>query len=99
MDGSPRAVILAAGQGKRMRSSVPKVLHRIAGRSLLLHVVDTALQATGRRPIVVINPAHPQVREALGDAADIVVQAQPRGTADALRSIPPDQRSPGPVIV
>jgi bifunctional UDP-N-acetylglucosamine pyrophosphorylase / glucosamine-1-phosphate N-acetyltransferase len=96
----PRAVVLAAGQGTRMRSKVPKMLHPLAGRPLVLHALDAARQATGTRPLVVVSPDQPAVHEALADHADLVTQQQQRGTGDALRSIPPPSRPQhGPILV
>ena len=54
-DGS-RAVILAAGEGTRMRSALPKVLHPLAGRALIDHVIEAAVAVTGRPPVVVVGP-------------------------------------------
>ena len=88
MADGPLVVILAAGQGTRMRSTVPKVLHPLGGRPLLLHTVDTANAVAGGRPVVVVNPAQPQVPALLDGRVDCVKQAQPRGTGDALRSVP-----------
>ena len=56
MADAPRAVILAAGQGTRMKSARPKVLHPLAGRPMLLHVVEAATAATGVPPVVVLGP-------------------------------------------
>ena len=92
-------MVLAAGQGTRMRSSVPKVLHPLAGRPLILHVVERAAEVTGRRPLVVVSPAHPEVVDAVAAAADTVEQREPKGTGDALRSVPERLREPGPVLV
>jgi len=80
------AVVLAAGLGTRMRSSLPKVLHPICGRPMLAYVLDVATAATGTRPLVVISPATEQVRDVLGERADFAVQDEPRGTADAVRA-------------
>ena len=82
----PIAVVLAAGLGTRMRSRVPKVLHPICGRPMLAYVLDAAIRATGTRPLVVISPATELVREVFSDAADFAIQAEPRGTADAIRA-------------
>jgi bifunctional UDP-N-acetylglucosamine pyrophosphorylase/glucosamine-1-phosphate N-acetyltransferase len=86
---SPRraAVILAAGRGERMRSPVPKVLHRIAGRTMLDMAIDTA-QALDCDPIVVVVGDHsPGVRAhaatRLGDEA-VVLQDPPLGTGHAV---------------
>lgn len=78
------AVVLAAGLGTRMRSRLPKVLHPICGRPMLAYVLDAADVATGSRPLVVISPASAGVREVFGDRATFAVQAEPRGTADAV---------------
>jgi bifunctional UDP-N-acetylglucosamine pyrophosphorylase / glucosamine-1-phosphate N-acetyltransferase len=99
MGDGPQAVILAAGQGKRMRSALPKVLHPLGGRPFILYVVEAARDATGSPPIVVIAPGDAQLRETLGDAAICVEQAAPLGTGDALKSVPESQRGPGPVLV
>ncbi|AZS22091.1 bifunctional UDP-N-acetylglucosamine diphosphorylase/glucosamine-1-phosphate N-acetyltransferase GlmU [Caulobacter sp. FWC26] len=87
---SPRpraAVILAAGQGTRMKSPTPKVLHKLAGRTLLDHAIDAA-QGLGCERIVVVVGAHsPQVgesvRKRLGPHAT-VVQDPPLGTGHAV---------------
>jgi bifunctional UDP-N-acetylglucosamine pyrophosphorylase / glucosamine-1-phosphate N-acetyltransferase len=99
MGDGPHAVILAAGQGKRMRSAVPKVLHPIGGRPLILYVVEAAQMATGAQPVVVIAKGDSQVRDLLGDAAICVEQDGPLGTGDALRSVPGSLRDAGPVLV
>ncbi len=94
-----RAVILAAGQGTRMRSARPKVLHPLAGRPMLLHVLEAAGSATQSTPIVVVGPGQPEVAAAVAGAGEAVVQPEPRGTGDAVRSVPPELRSEGPVVV
>jgi bifunctional UDP-N-acetylglucosamine pyrophosphorylase/glucosamine-1-phosphate N-acetyltransferase len=88
-------VILAAGQGKRMHSALPKVLHKLAGRPLAAHVL-TAVRALSPRAIAVVTGyGAEQVRRELA-APDVtfVVQDPPRGTGDAARValdvLPPD---------
>jgi len=88
-------VILAAGQGKRMRSSLPKILHPLAGRPLLGHVLDTARALAPRRIIVVHGNGAEQVRTAFADAqVEWALQAEQLGTGhavqQALPSISPD---------
>ena len=63
-------VILAAGQGKRMHSACPKVLHPLAGKPLLRHVVDTARSLNAARIVIVYGHGGETVREAL-NAPDI----------------------------
>jgi bifunctional UDP-N-acetylglucosamine pyrophosphorylase/glucosamine-1-phosphate N-acetyltransferase len=79
------AIVLAAGEGTRMRSTRPKVLHQIAGRSLLGHVL-AALRAGGETDIaVVVNPNGDGVAaEAKQAGAETFVQTEPRGTAHAV---------------
>jgi bifunctional UDP-N-acetylglucosamine pyrophosphorylase/glucosamine-1-phosphate N-acetyltransferase len=83
------AVILAAGQGTRMKSTLPKVLHRVGGRTLLDRVIDT-VEATGCEKIVVVVGNHsPAVRQLverrLGPGA-VAVQDPPLGTGHAVRA-------------
>ncbi len=80
------AVVLAAGLGTRMRSNLPKVLHPICGRPMLAYVIDAARAATDASPLVVVSPATESVCEAFARQADFAHQAEPRGTADALRA-------------
>src|SRR5438270_12253827 len=79
-------VILAAGQGTRMRSDTHKVLHPIAGRPLLLHLLETASALGVDRQIVVVGKGRDQVEQALGGREVIVVhQAQQLGTGHAVQ--------------
>lgn len=80
-------VVLAAGKGTRMRSAVPKVLHRIAGRSMLGHVLALGSAINAHRIAVVVGPGMEDVSaEAVRSApgAEIYVQEGQRGTADAV---------------
>ena len=79
-----KAVILAAGLGTRMKSRTPKVLHPICGRPMLAYVIDAAREATGEKPIVVYSPQTEEITRAFADEADFALQAEPRGTGDAL---------------
>ncbi|MBV9393341.1 MAG: NTP transferase domain-containing protein, partial [Methylobacteriaceae bacterium] len=81
------AVILAAGEGTRMRSGVPKVLHRIAGRTLLAHVLEAVRQAEIEDVAVVVGPDRDDVAAEAGrtfPGASVHVQAERRGTAHAV---------------
>jgi bifunctional UDP-N-acetylglucosamine pyrophosphorylase/glucosamine-1-phosphate N-acetyltransferase len=76
------------------------MLHPLAGRPLVLHAVAVAAQVTGRRPIAVLPPSVPDLAAHLSQHADIAIQHDPRGTGDALRSIPPALRpTAGPILV
>jgi bifunctional UDP-N-acetylglucosamine pyrophosphorylase/glucosamine-1-phosphate N-acetyltransferase len=84
---SSLTVVLAAGEGTRMRSSLPKVLHPVAGQPLLAHVLEAAPHGTGAGLAVVIGPDHRAVAEEVKrvrpDAATFV-QAERLGTAHAV---------------
>jgi bifunctional UDP-N-acetylglucosamine pyrophosphorylase/glucosamine-1-phosphate N-acetyltransferase len=85
--GGPLVIVLAAGLGTRMRSRRPKVLHPVCGRAMLAHVLDASRGLSDRPPLVVISPATEAVREAFrGTDTQFAVQAEPAGTADALRA-------------
>src|SRR5207302_3849615 len=99
MADGPQAVILAAGLGRRMQSALPKVLHPLGGRPLILHVIDTAAAVTPGPPVVVVNPAQPQVRDLLREVATVIEQDQPMGSGDALRCVPAALQVAGPVVV
>src|SRR5580693_7792743 len=80
-------IVLAAGEGTRMRSSMPKVLHPVAGQSLLAHVLRAAPDGAGAALAVVIGPDHQVVAlEAQRDRPDaaIFVQRERLGTAHAV---------------
>lgn len=86
----PRAaIILAAGQGTRMKSPLPKVLHPVAHRAMLDHAIDAAEGLGCARIIVVVGTHSPEVRahvvKRLGEAA-IAVQDPPLGTGHAVRA-------------
>ena len=82
---SPAAVVLAAGQGTRMRSRLPKVLHPLAGRTLIDHVL-AAVAGVAASPIVVVTGhGADEVEAALAGRATTVRQEPQLGTADAVR--------------
>ncbi len=78
------AVVLAAGEGKRLKSRLPKVLHRAAGRPLLGHVLE-ALRPLEVDQVIVVTSGRPEFEDAFGASATLVVQDPPKGTGDALR--------------
>ena len=88
-------VVLAAGLGKRMRSDLPKVLHPLAGRPLLAHVIDAARALAPRKIFVVHGHGADKVRAAFPDSGvDWVLQAEQLGTGhavlQALSQVSPD---------
>ena len=78
------AVILAAGQGTRMKSSLPKVLHKITGLPMVLHVLKTAQSLGVEKSVVVIADGMDNVRASVAPAP-CVVQKKQLGTADAVK--------------
>ncbi len=83
-------VILAAGQGKRMKSDLPKVLQPVAGRPLLKHVIDTARELSASDIHVVYGHGGERVREALAtETVTWVLQAEQHGTGHAVQQAMP----------
>jgi bifunctional UDP-N-acetylglucosamine pyrophosphorylase / glucosamine-1-phosphate N-acetyltransferase len=83
------AVVLAAGEGKRMKSAVPKVLHPIGAVPMLVHVLAALRQAGIDRLAVVIGPGHEAVADLVtrrAPGATVHVQSERRGTADAVKT-------------
>lgn len=79
-------VILAAGQGTRMRSDTHKVLHPIAGKALLMHLLDSVDRLGAEKRVVVVGKGRDQVEKALkGRDVSIAHQAEQKGTAHAVQ--------------
>jgi bifunctional UDP-N-acetylglucosamine pyrophosphorylase/glucosamine-1-phosphate N-acetyltransferase len=79
-------VILAAGQGTRMRSDTHKVLHPIAGKGLLMHLLDSVARLGAEKSVVVVGKGRDQVEKALeGRKVSIAHQAEQKGTAHAVQ--------------
>ena len=87
---SRTAIVLAAGSGRRMQSELPKVLHPLAGRPLLLHVLHALAEAEVNDVVLVVGASESAVREAVsvGAPGELAIryskQGEPRGTADAV---------------
>jgi bifunctional UDP-N-acetylglucosamine pyrophosphorylase/glucosamine-1-phosphate N-acetyltransferase len=93
-------IVLAAGQGKRMRSELPKVLHPLAGRPLLAHVLEAARALSPRKTIVVHGHGGEQVRAAFaGHDVEWVAQAEQLGTGHAVREALPRLDGNGEVLI
>ncbi|MEW5831029.1 MAG: bifunctional UDP-N-acetylglucosamine diphosphorylase/glucosamine-1-phosphate N-acetyltransferase GlmU [Chloroflexota bacterium] len=78
------AVLLAAGQGTRMKSGLPKMLHPLCGRPMLAYALDAVRQASTEPPVVVVGHGAGQVQAFVGDSARCVVQEPQLGTGHAL---------------
>jgi bifunctional UDP-N-acetylglucosamine pyrophosphorylase/glucosamine-1-phosphate N-acetyltransferase len=93
-------IILAAGLGKRMYSALPKVLHLLAGKSLLSHVLDTANELSPQRVCVVYGHGKETVPDAIGDNQLIWVKQEPQlGTGHALMQALPHLDKKGMTLV
>ncbi|WP_323750368.1 bifunctional UDP-N-acetylglucosamine diphosphorylase/glucosamine-1-phosphate N-acetyltransferase GlmU [Marinobacter sp.] len=93
-------VILAAGQGSRMKSALPKVLHPVAGKAMLHHVVETAKQLGAERIHTVIGHGADQVQASLeDDSVNWVLQTEQLGTGHAVAQALPDLPDNARVLV
>src|ERR1700682_4580616 len=94
-------IVLAAGLGKRMRSDLPKVLHSLAGRPLLGHVLDTVRTLGPRRIFVVHGHGASVVREAFAEASGVewVLQAEQLGTGHAVQQAAPQLAPDADVLI
>jgi bifunctional UDP-N-acetylglucosamine pyrophosphorylase/glucosamine-1-phosphate N-acetyltransferase len=92
-------VILAAGQGSRMKSSVPKVLHPVAGEPLLAYPLAMARTLRAAEIAVVHAPGQDRLLAEVVRHARLVVQPRARGTGNALKQVPTDLRECDEVLV
>ncbi len=95
---APTVVVLAAGQGTRMRSDTPKVLHELCGRPMGLWPVMAALEAGAGKVVVVDSPARP-LAGVLPDGVELVVQPQANGTGGAVQAAADAIDRAAPVVV
>ncbi|MFC4600555.1 bifunctional UDP-N-acetylglucosamine diphosphorylase/glucosamine-1-phosphate N-acetyltransferase GlmU [Cohnella hongkongensis] len=79
------AIILAAGQGKRMKSKLYKVLHPVCGKPMVGHVLDAVRGAECKRTVVVVGHGAEAVKAALGESVEYALQAEQLGTGHAVR--------------
>jgi bifunctional UDP-N-acetylglucosamine pyrophosphorylase/glucosamine-1-phosphate N-acetyltransferase len=77
-------VILAAGEGTRMKSSLPKVLHPLAGKPLVMYSIEIAQAVSQREPVLVIGNGSESVRDSVGSTVRFVMQSQRLGTGHAV---------------
>jgi bifunctional UDP-N-acetylglucosamine pyrophosphorylase/glucosamine-1-phosphate N-acetyltransferase len=100
---SALAIVLAAGKGTRMKSTTPKVLHRLAGAPMLAHVLNAAARAGVGRGCVVVGPGMDEVGAAalaIDSKLEVFIQPEQLGTADAVKAAGlAIAASDGPVLV
>ena len=99
-------VILAAGQGTRMKSDLPKTLHTVCGLTLLGHVARIMKAAGAHQIVVVASPSlaempdlHAVLRDEIGDDVAVAIQHEPLGTAHALQSARDAMAATGSIVV
>ena len=94
-----QAVILAAGQGTRMRSSLPKVLHPLLGRPMLQYALEAAASVCAAAPVVVVGHGAEEVRRRFEHAAVFVTQNPQLGTGHAVQQAEPALRGRADLVL
>lgn len=83
------SLILAAGKGTRMKSKLPKVLHKVGGKAMVERVLDTVQSMSTNRDVVVVGFGGDAVQNYLGDRAEFVRQEEQNGTGHAVKQVQP----------
>ena len=93
-------IILAAGKGKRMHSSLPKVMHKVGGKSMLEHVLISAKKLNPSSINVVLSPKIESIKKSFG-GYDIAwhIQSEQKGTADAVKIVLPSLKEDEKVLI
>lgn len=91
MDSNCKAIVLAAGKGVRMQSEMPKVLHKLSGKPLVLHVIDSLIHAGLKEEdiIVVVGYKGDDVIKTIGNRVQVVWQKEQLGTGHAVMQTQP----------
>ena len=89
MNDNLEVIILAAGLGKRMKSSTIKILHRAAGRPIIDYVLDLASELSSQPPVMVIGHQRDAVQKAVGGRARFALQEEQLGTGHAVLQAAP----------
>ena len=92
-------VIMAAGKGTRMKSKLPKVLHKIAGKPMIEHVLDAVRQVGSERPLVILGHGREVIEKQVADRCQIVEQSEQLGTGHAVMQAVPFLDEKDDVIV
>src|SRR5688500_5565050 len=93
------AVILAAGQGTRMKSDVPKVLHPLCGKPMLWHVLEALKSATTEKPVVIVGHSAEEVKNYVGNSAEYALQEPQLGTAHAAMQAEPILKGKSDLVI
>lgn len=94
-----KIVILAAGQGTRMKSKHPKVLHKVMGKAMLDHVIEECKDLSDSKPVVVIGHMAEALKDHLKDSADTVIQKEQLGTGHAVMMAVSHIKDEEPVLI
>ena len=94
-----QAIILAAGEGTRMKSELPKVLHVICGRPMISYALDLAASSGVKQPIIVLGHGAEQVKPFLPKEVKVVMQAKQLGTGDAVLAAKKSLTGAGAVLI
>ena len=94
----PTVLIMAAGRGTRMRSKLPKVLHPLCGKPLILWPIEAAREAGAERIVVVLSPDS-EVERALPPDVEVAIQREQNGTGDAVLSARPQLEGAENVVI
>jgi bifunctional UDP-N-acetylglucosamine pyrophosphorylase/glucosamine-1-phosphate N-acetyltransferase len=92
-------ILLAAGQGTRMKSSLPKVLHPLCGRPIIWYSLEAIKPASTEKPVVVVGHGAGQVQAFIGDAVDCALQDPQLGTAHAVQQAEPLARGKADLVI
>ena len=93
------AVLLAAGQGTRMKSNMQKVLHPLCGKPMLWYTLQAVKEASTEKPVVIVGHGGEQVKAYIGDAADCATQEPQLGTAHAALQAEPLARGKADIVI
>ncbi|MCC5911229.1 MAG: bifunctional UDP-N-acetylglucosamine diphosphorylase/glucosamine-1-phosphate N-acetyltransferase GlmU [Clostridiaceae bacterium] len=94
-----QAIILAAGAGTRMKSKLPKVLHRVCGTTMLQHVIDAATESEIKECIVIVGHGAEEVKATLGENVKTALQSERLGTGHAVQMAYDDIAPEGTVLI
>ena len=92
--------ILAAGKGTRMNSTLPKILHSIAGKPMVNHVIDQAKKLNPKKIYLIVNKELSNRKDLIFPDVEVVIQKNQNGTADAIKScLPKIKKTSGNALI
>lgn len=99
MKTTTNAIILAAGKGTRMKSELPKVLHQVCGKPMVLHIIDKLKEVGIQDIIVVVGHKADMVKEVIGNGVKYAVQTEQNGTGHAVMQTVPLLNKNGETLI